>query len=209
MLTARAVQSFQLPYIDYVVHYDELALEYENVFEMSKFIFTKMQLDNWKLFSKYIDYQLSINNGSTSVKQPEVIQFEEEYSQWLRVLSITIDQNTLSITRKADRVISFLENQLSRFHHPENDLAESDKIIGTLNSNDFIPIKLTDKVKINEIVTFFYDLLKESKISSSKENLKKIILTIFVDKDNNKLKKSTLDTYLNQSKVHSRSKRLK
>lgn len=73
---------------------------------------------------------------------------------------------------------------------------------------DFEKIKLTEKVSINEITTYFENLKDNGKIDTSIENIKRVLISVFDDSSGLPLKKSTLDTYFNKSKkITTRSKK--
>jgi len=62
-------------------------------------------------------------------------------------------------------------------------------------------------MNINELTTYFENLLKAGKIISTKENLKKVLRATFLDKDGMPLSKETLNSYFNPSKKYNRSKK--
>lgn len=73
---------------------------------------------------------------------------------------------------------------------------------------DFERLGLTEKASINEITTYFEELKERGKITSSIENIKRVLISVFEDSNGAPLKKSTLDTYFNKSKkISTRSKR--
>jgi hypothetical protein len=92
------------------------------------------------------------------------------------------------------------------FHKIRSNYLEKNTFNLDVSAFKFTPILLTEKIKINVIPTYFYDLIQNQQISTSKENLKRILLFFFRDSNGKELSKNTIDDIFNNSKYASRSK---
>jgi hypothetical protein len=102
-------------------------------------------------------------------------------------------------------VKSYIEQQEILFGS-KNEIANGD--ISKTSKSDFEKIKLTEKININEITTYFENLKDAAKINTTIENIKRVLISVFEDSNGLPLKKSTLDTYFNKSKkISTRSKK--
>lgn len=94
---------------------------------------------------------------------------------------------------------------MSWFENMERQFSESN--FSQAKGADFERIKLTTQANVNEITTYFESLKNEGKIDTSIENIKRALMAVFATADGTPLKKKTLDTYFNKSKMNNRSKK--
>lgn len=87
-------------------------------------------------------------------------------------------------------------------------LPYNEKMEAPENSNkiEFEPIPLTEKAKINQIATIFYELHENGYINTSKANLCRMMQSVFRQSDHSLLKESTLDSYMKSNRPETRPK---
>lgn len=192
-----------LTFREYESAYKDFVYAHETVYDFSEYRFIELEIDAISKFLEYIIYFEYPNEVEISEK---IKSFKGAYSSFIDKVDELIRQKSITIGNSNRRKLEFLTRRRSEIENEgfvlkAKGLEEENAKLG------FEPILLTEAINVNEFVAIFFDLLEEHKIKTTKENIKKMLSSVFKDKNGNPLKSTTLETYLNKSKPLSRPKK--
>ncbi len=191
----------QLRFADYQEKYELLLREEQEFSDMSEYQFNLIEIE---VMDDFLHYKSYLDEGPNGIEDRKVKNFIDTYHFCLDSLKDEILQNGTNIVNSVKRKIDFVKTrQVELFKNGYVTDFETTKIVV---QQTFEPISLTDKININVIPTYFYELLKDNKINSSKANLIRLLAFILRDKNGSPLSENTLKDIFNDSKPEARFK---